>query len=85
MRNLTRGADARARARAAYMAVCLDMADQARREHPAQWQAALSDLADHWRVVQNIYYMADTPGGLRLREKAAKAGVVKPARQKNVW
>jgi len=75
----------REKAKAAYLAICLDLADSLRREHPAAWAAGLEALNLHWNIVQALYYQAPFPAGDRLREKATAAGLRKPAEKRSLW
>jgi len=73
------------RARAAYLAICLDMAPALGRTRPEDWRRAISALSEYWKVVQNLYYSPDTAAASGLRAKAAAAGLKKPAKQKRPW
>ncbi len=73
------------RARAAYLAICLDMAPTLKRKHPEPWAQAVTSLTGYWKVLQNIYYNPETPLGVTLRAKATAAGLKKPDGQKPVW
>jgi hypothetical protein len=79
------GASAQQRARAAYLAICLDFAPELREKHSAQWSAAVAALNVYPRVLQAIFYEAPIPAGDRLREKAIAAGVQKPATNQKLW
>ncbi len=72
-------------ARAAYYAICLDLADPVRREKPQPWSSALAALSSHENVVQAIFHHAPTPLGEELRQKALAAGLTKPADRKDLW
>jgi hypothetical protein len=72
-------------ARAAYYAICLDLATTIRQEHPAQWSAALAALSDYENVAQALFHHSPTPRGETLREKALAAGLRKPATRKDLW
>jgi hypothetical protein len=73
------------RARAAYLAICLDMEEAFRADKPAEWNQAIEALNSHWKVMQNIYYQPDIPLGKQLRAKATRAGLSKPAEKRPVW
>lgn len=77
--------DSKEQARAAYMAICLDIANEYQTNHANQWQEALNALNQHWNVVQAIYYQAGFPAGDELRTKANSAGLNKPAEKKALW
>lgn len=48
--------DREARARAAYMAVCLDMAPELAKINPKQWKVACRDLSGYWKIMNNIFF-----------------------------
>jgi hypothetical protein len=77
--------DDRARARAAYLAICLDLAPQYQREHAGEWRKAIDALAGHWKVVQNIYFAPETPAAEALKKKASDAGLKKPDKERQPW
>jgi hypothetical protein len=72
-------------ARAAYMAVCLDLAQQLRAKYPDQWARALAALNAYPKVVQVLFYQSPVPAGDHLRARALAAGLAKPARQDKIW
>ena len=69
----------REKARAAYLAICLDFVGELKEKYPAQWTAAIAALAGFSNVVQAIFNEAPFPAGDRIREKALVAGLQKPA------
>jgi len=72
-------------ARAAYLAICLDLAPDLRREHAEQWAKALTALQSQPRVMQALFYESEIPAGEALRAKATAAGLVKPAAKMKLW
>ncbi len=72
-------------ARAAYCAVCLDLAESIRQKHPGQWSDALGALSQYENVVQALFHHSPTPLGDELRKKALAAGLQKPADRQNLW
>lgn len=72
-------------ARAAYYALCLDLAQSMRQEHPQQWSDALIALGAYGNVVQAIFHHSPTPLGDVLRAKATVAGLQKPAARVDLW
>ncbi len=72
-------------ARAAYLALCLDLAPSLRQEHPRSWNDALSALSSYENVVQAIFYHSPTPLGEELRRKALDAGLTKPPVRRELW
>jgi len=79
------GASAREKARAAYLAICLDFAPELKEKHSAQWPAAVAALHGYPRVLQAVFYEAPFPAGDRIREKAIAAGVQKPVTNQKLW
>ncbi len=75
----------RDRARAAYLAICLDLAPRLKETYPAQWAAAVISLEKYPRVLQALFFEAPIPAGDRIREKAIAAGVQKPAADNKLW
>jgi ADP-ribosylglycohydrolase len=71
-------ADGVARARAAYVALCLGEAERLKEEKPAEWSAAVAELEKHPAIVKQIY-TTTAPAGQHLRDAAARAGVKAPA------
>ena len=72
-------------ARAAYLAICLEMAPSLQKKYPERWSLALDALTGYWRVMQNIFYDDEIPGILPLRKKALAAGLKKPSEKRDVW
>lgn len=72
-------------ARAAYLAICLDLAPALRRKYPEQWSKALAALNGYPKVVQVLFYQSPIPAGEKLREKALAAGLERPAKMEKVW
>jgi ADP-ribosylglycohydrolase len=81
-KGVTSGANARAKARAAYLAICLDFAPGMKERHPRQWSQAIQALASYPRVMQVIFYEAPFPAGEAIRRKALAAGLETPAQIK---
>ncbi|HEX4413383.1 MAG TPA: ADP-ribosylglycohydrolase family protein [Lacipirellulaceae bacterium] len=67
-----------ARARAAYLAICLGEADKLKADSPDAWSAAITELEKHPAVVHNIF-AAPEPGSQSLKQAALAAGLHKPA------
>lgn len=72
-----------ARARAAYLAIALDLAAEFRDQSPERWAGAIESLSGYSGLMQVLFY--DSPGdpGRVLRERALAAGLVQPLRQPN--
>ena len=70
-------ANAQQRARAAYLAICLDLAPALAEEHSAEWRKAVAALNNYQQLV--AYLLSDQPGTAahsRLKKRAASAGLV---------
>jgi hypothetical protein len=72
-------------ARAAYYAICLDLASSIRQEHSEQWSKALDALSSYANIMQAIFYHSPTPLGDELRKRAIAAGLTKPPARKELW
>jgi len=72
-------------ARSAYIAICIDLAQELKSEYPENWNKALVALTSYWKVIQNIFYDDEVPRVLPLREKALAAGLKKPPSKRDVW
>ena len=72
-------------ARAAYLAICLDLADSVSRQHPQPWRRAVEALNRCENVLQALFHHSPTPAGEALRAKALAAGVKKPPTKKPLW
>jgi len=81
-RGITAGANVSEKARAAYLAICLDFAPTMKERHPDQWSQAVQTLASYPRVMQVIFYLAPVPAGEAIRQKANAAGLQTPAQIK---
>ena len=82
---VTRGQNNRERARAAYLAICLDFASELKQKYPQQWARSVASLSEYPRVLQVIFYESPIPAGERLAAKAIAAGVPKPAASVKLW
>ncbi len=68
--------DARTRAGAAYLAICLDHAPRLAQERPADWKRALDALREYGQVGDALY-RAPLPAAEPLKAKAAAAGLAR--------
>ncbi len=71
----------RGEARAAYLAICLDLAPDMRARHGEEWGRAVAALEKDAGVLRALFYEAPVPAGEALRAKALAAGVKKPERK----
>lgn len=79
--NDIRSGDRQQQARGAYLAICLDIADELMQGYPDQWKAAVYALSGHWKIVNNVFYGSDFPALNRIATGFVKAGIEKPARK----
>jgi ADP-ribosylglycohydrolase len=68
------------KARAAYMAVCLDLDKTLATKHPKEWELARYELSGYWRVMNNIFF-GDFTSLAKLKDKFVNAGFKKPIKQ----
>ena len=68
------------KARAAYMAVCLDFDNTLSQKYPNQWEEARYNLSGYWRVINNIFAGNFLAQG-KLKDKFIRAGFKKPLKQ----
>jgi len=79
------GDDDRKLAFAAYLAICLDLAQPLRQKYPKQWSKALEAINHHPKVVQVLFFHSPFPAGDQLRKKAIAAGLRKPEHRISIW
>jgi hypothetical protein len=63
------------RARAAYLAVCLDMDDRLSKSYKKEWKMACYDLSGYWKIMNNIFF-GDFESLTQFRQKFQSAGFV---------
>ncbi len=70
------------RARAAYMAVALDLYENISSEYPDQWGTAAYDLSGYWKIMDNIFFglFGDFNEMHQLKDKFIAAGFKTPAK-----
>jgi len=79
------GEDRQKLAFAAYSAICLDLAENLKQDHPQRWAQALKALNSYPKVVQVLFFHSPFPAGDRLRKKAIAAGLSKPETKIKIW
>ena len=84
-RAIANGGGARERARAAYLAICLDLAPELQGNYPEKWERAIGALTGYARVMQAIFFEAPFPTGDAIRSKALAAGLRKPEASIRLW
>lgn len=70
------GSSAQQQARAAYLAICLDLAGPLRRGQPDRWSQAVAALRQYPGLLDALWE-SPTPAAAKLRERAKAAGVDK--------
>lgn len=75
---LVNGAKVTEQARAAYLAICLDLADPIRSRRPGPWAQALGSLARQPKLLDVMFSKSPGPAGDELRSAAIAAGVKEP-------
>jgi hypothetical protein len=73
------------RARAAYLAISLDLASQMQSAHAKEWAAALEALKNYPQIAQVLYHHSPVPAAGRLQSQASAAGLSKPAEKRELW
>ena len=73
------------RARAAYLAICLDLAPVFQKGHPGEWGKALAALNNYPKLLQVLFFESPIPAGDKMRKKAIAAGLKEPVRKEEIW
>jgi hypothetical protein len=68
------------RAKAVFMAVCLDLDEQLKRKDPKRWKAACYDLSGYWKIMNNIF-RGDFQSLYAFSKKFEKAGFKAPKKK----
>jgi len=84
-KGLTAQVTSQEKARAAYLAICLELAPAFAEKYPQQWAEAISALSRYPNVLQVIFYEAPFPAGDAIRQKALSAGLQKPETSIKIW
>jgi hypothetical protein len=71
-------ANARQRARTAYLAICLDLADEFRSKNADKWAQALAALEQYPKLLDVLFNNSPGPAGDKLCAAAITAGLKKP-------
>ena len=77
---LDRDATTRQRARAAYLAICLDLTDSLRSEDTERLEQAMAALEKYPKLLDVIFNKSPGDAGDKLRTAATDAGLKKPKR-----
>jgi len=68
------------KARAAYMAVCLEMDEELRKKHPEQWDKAIYNLNGYWKL-KHVIFSYNFNELKQLRGKFVSAGLKEPVKK----
>ena len=79
---LADGATKQQRARAAYLAICLDLAASLRRKDAERWSEALACMEEYPQLLDVLFNRSPGPAGDGLRAAALAAGIKEPEQQK---
>jgi hypothetical protein len=82
---IVRGQTGQQKARAAYEAICLDLAPLLRRQYPGPWAAAIEALYGYPKVVSVLFFESPIPAGDKLRQRALAAGLKPPEKPAKIW
>lgn len=66
------------KARAAYIAVCLDLNETIQKQHPTEWEEAKHHLSGYVKVMNNIFHGGDFQALFTLASKFRNAGFEAP-------
>ena len=78
---LADGAGVPEKARAAYLAICLGLAESLRSKDAARWKQALTALEQYPELLNVLFYKSPGPAGDHLRAAALAAGLTELRRQ----
>jgi hypothetical protein len=84
-RGIASGTSPQEKARAAYLAICLDFAPELKQKYMVEWPRAISELRGFPRVLQVMFFESPIPAGEKIRQKAMAAGLEKPAEGIKLW
>ncbi|HLT08808.1 MAG TPA: ADP-ribosylglycohydrolase family protein [Cyclobacteriaceae bacterium] len=73
-----RNGDNNDKARAAYIAVCLDLHETIQKQYPREWEEAKRTLSGYVKVMNNIFYGGDFKALFALAKKFRDAGFKSP-------
>lgn len=69
------------KARATYIAVCLDMHPEISKKYPAEWKVAKDILSGYVKVMNNVFHGGDFKALYALQKKFVAAGFTPPAQR----
>lgn len=83
--NDLQSSDSKTQARAAYLAICLELDQQMKKKGKKDWNQALTSLQSFDQIPQVLFYHSPVPAAKALQDKALAAGVKKPAEKRRLW
>jgi ADP-ribosylglycohydrolase len=75
----------RARARGAYLAICLELTETFRDQSGEQWRSGLEALRQFDQVGQVLFHHSPVPAATPLQQKAIEAGLERPLEKRALW
>ncbi|MEM7382157.1 MAG: hypothetical protein AAF361_13300, partial [Bacteroidota bacterium] len=79
------GETVKQQAKGAYMAICLELDQKMKANHPQKWEEAMKALQETENVVQVLFHHSPVPAAEPLRQKMEKAGLVPPKERVRLW
>jgi hypothetical protein len=75
----------REKAKAAYLAIVLDIVESIYEKNPEVWQGALNALETFPQLAQVLYHHSPVPLAEPIKERALNSGLKLPERQEEEW
>ena len=75
----------REKAKAAYLAIALNIVESINENHPEAWQSGLNALETFPQLSQVLYHHSPVPLAEPIKENALKAGLKLPVRREEEW
>ena len=77
--------DSKAQARAAYIAICLELDQKMKKKQKKNWKQALAALQGFDQIPQVLFHHSPVPAAKALQEKALAAGIKAPEERRRLW
>lgn len=77
--------DKQAKARGAYLAICLGLDKEMRKKQKKDWELAIEALQAFEQISQVLFHHSPVPAAKALQEKVLSAGIKAPAERKRLW
>ena len=71
--------------RGAYLAICLGLDDDLKRDHSDPWNTALAALQEREQIMQVLFHHSPVPAADALQAKAIAAGIRRPEAKIRLW